>query len=97
MAASHQTLWTIARESDLRWRVWDDQVVVFNAASGDTHLLNLVAGEALRCLQEPADAAQLAQRVAAAVNVSPDGDFLEQIADLLEELAELGLIEAVPR
>jgi len=97
MASRHQTLWIIARPCDLRWRAWDDQLLVFDAASGDTHLLNRVAGEALRCLEQPADAARLAQRVAASVGVSPDGGFLDQMADLLDELAELGLICAVPR
>jgi len=97
MAAPGQTTWKVIDACEFRWRIWDNQFVVYNPASGDTHLLNQVAGEALRCLQEaPADAAELTRRVAVRTDIQVDAQLLAKINDFLDELAELGLIELVP-
>ena len=97
MATSQSTTWKVALAADLRWRFWDDQFVVYCPASGDTHLLNPVAGETLLCLQQaPADLAEVTRRVAARLEFDPDGQLLAQLERFLGELENFGLIEAVP-
>ena len=44
------TRWKVHANSDLRWRSWQDDSVLYHGASGDTHLLDPVAAEALHFL-----------------------------------------------
>ena len=97
MATSQSTTWKVAEAADLRWRFWDDQFVVYSPASGDTHLLNPVAGETLRCLQQaPANLPELIRRVAPRLELDPNEQLLERLGSFLGELENFGLIEAVP-
>jgi PqqD family protein of HPr-rel-A system len=90
------TIWKRADAGALEQRWWDDQLVVYHRGSGNTHLLNLLAGEVLDCLgQSPAGAAELAGRVAGRLDLQPDPDFLQRMEALLNELEELGIVEAV--
>lgn len=73
-------------------------MVVYHQASGDTHLLNRLAGDVLRNLEQaPAEAATLAERVVAQQEMPADqqGELLEQVEQLLLQLEALGLVEAV--
>jgi len=74
---------------------WDNnEYVVYNSLTGDTHLLNLTAGRLLLELQQsPTDTITLA-------NLSPPIDQTEkstqhklEIEHILEELSTLNLIE----
>jgi PqqD family protein of HPr-rel-A system len=78
-------MWRIPPGIELCWKRWDDDLIVFNPASGRTHLLNPLAGEALRAIEEsPADIESLTKRLAALVAETNGLDF-----------DELGLIEPV--
>jgi len=97
MSASSERIWKLAGARDLQWRWWDDQLVVYQPASGDTHLLNLVAGEVLVSLREaPARVAELADRMALRLALPPGerAKLLDEIETLLSQLDELGLVEA---
>ena len=97
MATNQPTTWKVALAADLRWRFWDGQFVVYSPASGDTHLLNPVAGETLLCLQQaPGDLAEVTRRVAARLKLDPDDQLPERLQGFLVELENFGLIEAVP-
>jgi PqqD family protein of HPr-rel-A system len=73
----------------LRRREWDDEVVLYNDLSGDTHLLSGDAIALLLALQDgPCPAPELADRLGAG-----DGDALQP---MLDDLAELALIEFQP-
>ena len=77
----------------LAWRIWDDEFLVFNTASGQTHHLNLLAGEALRSLEaEPARTPELVRRLASQFEIAEDSPLLQAIDRLIHELDELGLI-----
>lgn len=85
--------WRVGTESKLLWRRWDDEYVVFNPSSGDTHVLNHVAAEALKRLERsPADAGDLAQHVGLTVKLDPD-DLLEHMEGLVRQFDELGLVQ----
>lgn len=82
---------------DLLYRCWDDETIVFNPGSGNTHLLNVLAADALRLLERgPMDALELHQRLeslyeADSSNLPPEGT----LAALLIDFEQLGLIEPV--
>jgi PqqD family protein of HPr-rel-A system len=73
----------------LRRREWDDEVVLYNDLSGDTHLLSGDATALLLALQDgPRQAPELATLLGA-------GDAAD-LQPLLDDLAELALIEFQP-
>ena len=85
--------WAVPEGNGLAWRVWDDEFLVYNAASGQTHYLNLLAGEALRSLEaEPAQTHELVRRLANQFGIAEDSPPLQMIDRLIHELDELGLI-----
>lgn len=95
MPASKPAAWTLVEPCELHWRCWDGQYVVFNSASGDTHLLHFAAGEALKLIeQSPSDASKVCAQLADRLETPPGAELSAQVDRLLRELAELGLIEA---
>jgi len=77
----------------LVWRVWEDEFLVYNTTSGQTHHLNLLAGEALRSLEaEAAHECELVRRLADQFEIAEDSPPLQMIDRLIRELDELGLI-----
>jgi PqqD family protein of HPr-rel-A system len=81
-------MWKLLEGQTLNCRGWNDEFLVYNDVSGDTHLLGVDAMELLRRLQAgPAAEEVLAQALA----VAPDER--EGLALTLEQLAGLSLIE----
>ena len=77
-------------------KFWEDGVVVYNLDSGNTHLLNPIAGRALKCLAEsPADVTGLARELAAQAGLEPDDELHENVTNLVKHLDSLGLIEPI--
>jgi PqqD family protein of HPr-rel-A system len=92
-AGECRTVWTVPVENMLAWRVWDDEFLVYNAASGQTHHLNFSAGEALRSLEaKPGSASELVYRLADQFGIPEDSPPLQMIDSLIRQLDELGLI-----
>ena len=85
-------MWRVIPGQDLRHRTWDDEHVVYNNLTGDTHLLSADAMQLLLALQAgPLDQAGLVAQLAA-----PDDDLAHiagAVEVLLEELAQLSLID----
>lgn len=73
---------------------WDDEYVVYNSLSGDTHLLNLTAGQVLLKLQKsPMDSMSLANLIPPTDQSKSYLEHEHQIEHLLAELDTLNLIE----
>ncbi|SHH41370.1 HPr-rel-A system PqqD family peptide chaperone [Massilia sp. CF038] len=90
-------MWRLMPGQALRFRQFDDQVVVYNDLSGDTHLLGDSAAHLLSLLQQgPAPAARLLDALAAAHDSARDAAFDEQAGAVLDQLAALFLIELLP-
>ena len=89
-------LWRVAARTPLRWRGWGGEWVVFHPDSGDTHLLDPLAADALRSLEaSPASAAALAERLSRSA-ASPAEEMLpEAVERMLRAFDEVGLIEPV--
>lgn len=85
------TAWRVRDPSALRWRRWEDGFVLFHAPSGDTHLLEHVAGEAILLLTRgPMDVAGLVRDLRAD---DPVGDVARGIGEVLEKLHDLGVVD----
>ncbi len=85
------------RVANLLTKSWQDGVVVYNLDSGNTHLLNPIAGQVLKLLTEaPADATTIAHQLASQIDMESDADLDDNVVDLLNHLDSLGLIEPVP-
>lgn len=88
--------WRLIEGQALRYRVWDDEAVLYNDLSGATHLL----GPAALCLLEalrpgPASTAALAAGLLNEFEI--DGASIDAELDaLLDELSRLSLIEPCP-
>lgn len=98
VASSHEPVGRQARVArpGLLQRTWDGETVVFNPLSGEIHLLNETAAEALQVLAvAPANGAELAALVAERLSLLPEPGLPEHMTRLLRELDELGLLEPV--
>jgi PqqD family protein of HPr-rel-A system len=90
--------WFVAPTVDLKWRCWDDELVVYHVQSGDTHLLNPLAGHILQSLQLHAQSAdELVASAARTFELEPDDQLTRQIQQCLEQFDEVGLIEPTPQ
>ncbi len=73
---------------------WDNEYVVYNSLSGDTHLLNLTAGQLLLKLQRsPMDSMSLANLITPTDKSKSSLEHELQIEQLLAELNTLNLVE----
>ena len=87
--------WACAKLEDLLWETWDNEHFVFNPRSGETHVLNDLAGEMLRALGEkPHTAADLALRFRDRLDGAGSDDVRPAVDALLRQLDQLGLVDA---
>lgn len=88
--------WMAIPGFSLHWQSWDDEFVVYNSGSGDTHLLDPVAAEALQSLQKrPANLSELARNLAESLEIKPDDKLLTYLERLLSDFHRLGLVERI--
>ena len=88
--------WKIAPDACLRFAEWDNEFVVYNEFSGDTHLLDTTAAHILfRLKQEPLDAVALARSLLLVADqpATDSSGLLPQITHILSELHAIALIE----
>ena len=74
-------------------RAWDDEVVVFNSGTGNTHMLSMFAGEILRALMASEQGVTIAGLVAELAESVPDADTAELAAATAATLAEFVRLE----
>jgi PqqD family protein of HPr-rel-A system len=95
VSASNGIRWRAEGPNRFLWHFFEEQWAVFDTVSGDTHLLNLLAGEALQLLQrEEMDLMQLSHNLSNLFDLEINESFVSQIGQLLDEFNELGLIES---
>jgi PqqD family protein of HPr-rel-A system len=88
------TAWQVSEGCQFVWQLWDDEYVVFDHGSGNTHFLDPVAAEALQALvASPADLRGLTQRIGARIGVEADPAFEQRIRETLDRFREAGLVE----
>jgi len=72
----------------------DADVIVYNAQSGETHQLNLLALDALQFMQQPSTLSLLTTHICYLYEVRNIGDISDQLKSLLEQFDDLGLIHS---
>jgi PqqD family protein of HPr-rel-A system len=86
--------WKMPDHAALHWEEWGEQYAVFDACSGETHLLNTVAGLALQELCSKAvSVTELCEELAGSLGLACNEQFVQQIEELLVQFHYLGLIE----
>lgn len=90
--------WRLNPHCKLHWRRWDNDHVLFNAASGQTHFLNELGALTLQLLSQQAlDGQTLIQALADHFDdFVLDEELLGYVDTMLEDLDNLGLIEPAP-
>jgi PqqD family protein of HPr-rel-A system len=81
-------MWRLIPGQSLAHRGWEDEFVVYNDLSGDTHLIGADAMQVLLCLR---DGPRALETLAGALGAGADEH--EALAVLLTELAALSLVE----
>lgn len=90
-------MWKVSGAGKLHWRRWAGDYVVFNPLSGDTHLLDIVAGDVLmNILATPSSTHELTRKAAAFLELECGEDLSSCVKDIVVRLDGLGLIEPVP-
>ena len=89
--------WRIRNGAALVWQTWDDEeFLLYDASTGDTHLVNRVTREALRLLEaSPHRGSDLSHHIADELHIEHGIEFESSIADLLAHLDRIGLAEPV--
>jgi PqqD family protein of HPr-rel-A system len=88
--------WRTIRDDALIFRAWDDEVVIYNALSGDTHVIDATAAQILQALQQsPSDVQTLAQLLAVQLQCEPGDELNRDIESVLSDMAALSLVECV--
>jgi PqqD family protein of HPr-rel-A system len=86
--------WQLISNQAISLRCWDDEFVVYNRLSGDTHLLGSAAGHILAKLQHaPMDTTSLGEALCHIWQVDPSEELAVQVNDILADLQKLELIE----
>lgn len=78
-------------------RNWDDGTVLYNALSGETHVLGPLAGMALRAITEaPASTDAIRALLTSELPEADPERLRAELDDLLTEMARLGVIAPEP-
>jgi len=92
-----ETLWSCPNFGSLLWETWENEHFVLNPLSGETHVLNGLAGAILSTLAEtPSSLAGLVERFGAELQGSGDLSPERILDELLSQLDQLGLIDPAP-
>jgi PqqD family protein of HPr-rel-A system len=75
---------------------WDDDAIMYNPLSGETHQLNLMAVDALSFLQTPATLPTLTEHICHLYQTDDSATISEQMTALIKQFDEIGLISACP-
>ena len=91
--------WKMTAPDALCWEQWDEEEsVLFDRRSNQTHLLTAVATECLLLLQDAElDVDQLVEKLGARFQSTPEQVTQQQISQLLLSFSEIGLIMSVSR
>jgi len=87
----------MAAPEALCWEHWDEESVLFDRRSNQTHLLTAMASECLLLLQnDDLDLDELTKKLEQRFQSASKQATREQVRQLLLTLSELGLITIVP-
>ena len=87
-------VWSRNPAIPLLWRRWDEETVVYDDASGDTHLLDEVTMTLLlRVAAGPVSDDAVIEQAAATLEIEADAAFAQRARQSLDQLETFGLID----
>lgn len=90
------SLWQVSGPAGLAWVDWGEEVAVYHRGSGDTHLLDPLAAELLRALeQRPRSDADLVSLLSEILSPEPERPPEAVVETILGELTRLHIIEPI--
>ncbi len=94
MTTGQGTVWKLNPGCELHWRHWDEGFVLFDAASGRTHLLNPIGAACLQLLAlAPTDGPTLWSLLRAECALDAGELPFGELEALLADFGRLGLVE----
>jgi PqqD family protein of HPr-rel-A system len=85
--------WGVPDPQGILWEEFEDECVVFNPLSGDTHYLNLTAAEILKLIHErPRTLKELLDAFTSLFELEEDIDLHGSVRRVLQEFEDAGLI-----
>jgi PqqD family protein of HPr-rel-A system len=89
--------WQLSPLVSLHLRHWNDEWAVFDAGSGQTHLVDTLTAMALIVLESGASSRKdIEDHVARTFDLPEPSDVSSRLDEIIASLCQLGLIEAVP-
>lgn len=89
------TRWQLRRAGALRVREWDDAGVIYDAANGNTHLIDALGLELIDLLRSRAwSLEELVAELREAIAQDDEHAAAERLSAKLEQLARLDLVAA---
>ena len=86
--------WKIRENVTLYWHTWDDETVVYNSGSGDTHQFDPTTIATLQYLEKTsASPLELVEYISSAFEVEQDDGLFKYVEIFLLDMMSLGLIE----
>ena len=86
--------WQSIKNIGVYTRQTDDDIIIFNPQSGETHQLNLLALDALEFMQQPATLSLLTTHICALYQAQNTDEISDQLKSLIEQFDDLGLIHS---
>jgi PqqD family protein of HPr-rel-A system len=88
--------WRIVPNATIYWQTWDDDCIVFNSVSGQTHLLDPVPALLLRQVDEGcSDRELLLNGTARLLDIELSTETRAWLDQALKQLDDAGLIEPI--
>ncbi len=83
-------------QDGLLWHRWDNEYVVYNPASGESHLLDFISAQGLMQLEKcVASKQQLVHDLGLVLDIPADEELSRYVQQMVTELSELGLTRSV--
>lgn len=88
--------WKTCGGGELPLRYWEGDYVVYNPLTGNTHVLDIVAGKVLKTISAgDGHSSEICRCIAEFLEVPNDAGIADSVREILTHLDELGLIEPV--
>jgi len=90
------SLFGLPRIAVIHYRFWDDECVIYNQLTGETHLVNGMGAELFRLIsQKPVTRTQLLQSILSIFELEIDSDVEGLVDNLILEYQKLGLLAVI--
>ena len=88
--------WWVPDAKALAWRTWDDEIVLYDDRSDETHHFNVATAAVFETLAaEPASLRELAAMLADRLQVRADDELIGMVCEIVQILQEKHIVSVV--